>query len=146
MKVHIFIFFLLSVIATESRAQTRNVQFTYDNAGNRTGRAIVLAQAPQIRNVVSDSVQTEIYTDLFAEYQLRVYPNPTEGELKIELCGLPDGENYHLLISNTSGTVIINRMTSDNPTIADLTTFPAGIYVMRIQYKDYAKDFKIIRL
>lgn len=46
MKVYALILTLLSIIALEGNAQTRNVQFTYDSAGNRTGRAIVLASAP----------------------------------------------------------------------------------------------------
>ena len=146
MNIRLLSLVLLSIVAMESSAQTRNVQFTYDNAGNRIGRAIVLAQAPKSRGLANDSTKTEIYTDTFAEYQLHVYPNPTEGELKIELCGLPDGEVYHLLITNSSGVVIVNRKTSENPTVADLTTCPAGIYLMRIQYKNYTKDFKIIRL
>ncbi len=146
MKVYAFIFTLLSIIALEGNAQTRNVQFTYDSAGNRTGRAIVLASAPKSRGIVADSVKTEVYTDIFAEYQLHVYPNPTHGELKIELHGLPEGASYHLLIASMSGQVIISRNTTENPTVADLTKCPAGIYVMRIQYKDYTKDFKIIRL
>ena len=127
-------------------AQTRNVQFSYDHAGNRTSRAIVLPAAAQSRRAPMDSTQTEVFTDVFAEYQLHVYPNPTHGELKIELRGLPEGASYHLLIASSSGQVIISRNTTENPTVADLTECPAGIYIMRIQFKDYTKDFKIIRL
>ena len=146
MNIRLIPLLLLSIIAIKSSSQTRNVQFTYDNAGNRIGRTIVLAQAPRNRVLANDSVKTEIYTDTFAEYQLHVYPNPTEGELKIELNGLPDGEIYHLIITNASGVVIVNRRTSENPTVADLTKCPAGIYIMRLQYKNHTKDFKIIRL
>ena len=146
MKTRFPLFLLLCITTICGVAQTRSVQFTYDNAGNRTGRAIVLASAPKSRGIVADSVKTEVYTDIFAEFQLQVYPNPTHGELKIELRGLPDGEIYHLLIASMSGQVIISRNTTENPTVADLTKCPAGIYVMRIQYKDYTKDFKIIRL
>lgn len=146
MKIHVLILTLLSIIAMEGNAQTRSVQLTYDHAGNRIGRAIVLASAPKIREIAADSIETEVYTDTFADYQLLVYPNPTHGELKIELRGLPEGANYHLLIVNASGQVIISRNTTENPTVADLTECPAGIYIMRIQYKDYKKDFKIIRL
>ncbi|MBO5679599.1 MAG: hypothetical protein J6S11_06545 [Bacteroidaceae bacterium] len=52
MKAYAFILTLLSIIAMESNAQTRSVQFTYDNAGNRTGRAIVLALV-QTRSVIA---------------------------------------------------------------------------------------------
>lgn len=146
MRTRLFMALLLSIGAMVGVAQTRTVQFSYDHAGNRTSRAIVLPAAAQGRRAANDSIKTEVYSDVFAEYQLHVYPNPTHGELKIELRGLPEGENYHLLIVSASGKVIIDRHTSDNPTIADLTECPAGIYVMRIQYKDYTKDFKIIRL
>lgn len=146
MKTHLFLTLLLLTTTLCGVAQTRSVQFSYDHAGNRISRAIVLPADAQGRRAVADSVKTEIYTDTFAEYQLHVYPNPTHGELKIELRGLPEGASYHLFIVSASGKVIINRTTQDNPTIADLTECPAGIYVMRIQYKDYTKDFKIIRL
>ena len=146
MKARLLLSLFLCITAMCGVAQTRNVQFSYDHAGNRTSRAIVLPAAARGRRAAADSVKTEIYTDTFAEYQLHVYPNPTHGELKIELQGLPEGASYHLLIASASGKVIINRTTQDNPTVADLTECPAGIYIMRIQYKDYTKDFKIIRL
>lgn len=146
MRVRISLSLLLFIIAMYGVAQTRNVQFSYDHAGNRTSRAIVLPAAAQSRRAPIDSTQTEVFTDIFAEYQLHVYPNPTHGELKIELRGLPEGASYHLLIASMSGQVIISRNTTENPTVADLTECPAGIYIMRIQYKDYKKDFKIIRL
>lgn len=146
MKTRLPLFLLLCITTICGVAQTRSVQFTYDNAGNRTGRAIVLASAPKSRGYANDSVKTEIYTDTFAEYQFLVYPNPTQGELKIELRGFPEGANYHLLIANASGKVVINHTTQDNPTVANLTECPAGIYILRIQYKDYTKEFKIIRL
>lgn len=147
MRTRIFILMLLSVVSLEGMAQS-NIQFTYDHAGNRIGRAVVLASAAKTRQAANDSIDTEpeIYKDTFAEYQLHVSPNPTLGELKIELRGLPEGETYHLLIVSASGKVIVDRKTSDNPTVADLTECPAGVYVMRIKYKDYTKDFKIIRL
>ena len=148
MRIRILILMLLSIVAFENMAQSRSIQFTYDQAGNRIGRAIVLASAAKTRQAANDSIDTapEIYKDTFAEYQLHVSPNPTHGELKIELCGLPEGDIYHLLIVSASGKVIVDRKTSDNPTVADLTECPAGIYVMRIKHKDYVKDFKIIRL
>lgn len=146
MKTRIITVLLLSIAALAGVAQTRSVQFSYDHAGNRTSRAIVLPAAAQSRRAPIDSTQTEVFTDIFAEYQLHVYPNPTHGELKIELRGLPEGASYHLLIASMSGQVIISRNTTENPTLADLTECPAGIYIMRIQYKDYKKDFKIIRL
>ena len=147
MRKHFSFLALLLIMVIEGYAQTRSVQFSYDNAGNRIGRAIVLASMSQTRAVeANDTTMTEPYTDIFADYQLHVYPNPTHGELKIELQGFPVWDSYHLLIASTSGKVIVNRNTTENPTIANLTDCPAGIYIMRIQYKNYTKDFKIIRL
>lgn len=146
MRTRLFMALLLSITAMVGVAQTRTVQFSYDYAGNRTSRAIILPSATQARRADSDSVKTEVYTDIFAKYQLHVYPNPTHGELKIELHGLPEDSGYHLTIASVSGQVIISRNTTENPMVADLTGCPAGIYIMRIQYKNYSKDFKIIRL
>lgn len=53
MKIHVLILTLLSIIAMEGNAQTRSVQLTYDHAGNRIGRAIVLALAPIRSDIVA---------------------------------------------------------------------------------------------
>lgn len=123
------------------------VQFTYDQAGNRTGRAIVLpAASSALRNVVPTDSTTAVFSDTFAEMALNVYPNPTHGQLKIELDGLPEGESFRFLILSSGGEQVMNVETTENPADADLSECPAGIYLLKLFYKETTKNFKIIRL
>ena len=123
------------------------VQFTYDQAGNRTGRAIVLpAASSALRNAAPIDSTTAVFTDTFAEMALNVYPNPTHGQLKIELEGLPEGESFRFLILSSSGEQVLNVETTENPADADLSECPAGIYLLKLFYKETTKEFKIIRL
>ncbi|MBQ2435538.1 MAG: hypothetical protein II269_05340, partial [Bacteroidaceae bacterium] len=64
MKTRIITVLLLSIAAVAGVAQTRNVQFSYDHAGNRISRAIVLPAAAQSRRAPIDSTQTEVFTDI----------------------------------------------------------------------------------
>ena len=146
MKKHTLLFILFVVCAINGMAQTHSVRFIYDKAGNRISKSILLPLAAPERKNANENETTEVYTDTFSEYNLLVYPNPTRGELKIELSNFPEGETYHLLIADASGQVIINQKVSENPTVANLTECPAGIYLMRLRYKGYTKDYKIIRL
>ena len=57
MKTRIITVLLLSIAALAGVAQTRSVQFSYDHAGNRTSRAIVLPAAAQSRREPIDSTQ-----------------------------------------------------------------------------------------
>lgn len=123
------------------------VQFTYDQAGNRTGRAIVLpAASSALRNAAPTDSTTAVFSDTFAEMVLNVYPNPTHGQLKIELEGLPEEDTYSFTIVNMSGDVIVQNDKAVNPSEADLSMFSAGVYILKLFYKENMKDYKIIKL
>lgn len=123
------------------------VQFTYDQAGNRTGRAIVLpAASSALRNAAPTDSTTAVFSDTFAEMVLNVYPNPTRGNLKIDLAGLPEEDTYSFTIVNMSGDVIIQNDKAVNPSEADLSMFSAGVYILKLFYKENMKDYKIIKL
>ena len=124
-----------------------DVQFTYDNGGNRITRAIVVARAQSRRNstALSDST-TSVFTATFSSFQLKVYPNPTEGHLKIEMEGLPEGEAFRFVIVSIDGKEIVREAAAKNPSEADLSTCSAGLYILKLFYKEETKEFKIIKL
>lgn len=146
MKKTILLTFIITLMCSAVFAD-HIVQFTFDDAGNRIGRAIVLpAASTSRRDAVSADSTTAVFTDTFAEMKLNVYPNPTQGELKIELEGLPEGEAFRFLIFSSGGEQILNVETTDNPADADLSECPSGIYLLKLFYKEITKEFKIIRL
>ena len=126
-----------------------DIQFTYDNGGNRISRAIVIAPLAQTRSAgteESDSTQQQPFTDVFADFPLKVYPNPTEGHLKIELEGLPEGGTFSYVIVSMDGKTVVYEKAAKNPSEADLSGCPAGLYIMKLFYKEVQKEYKIIKL
>ena len=143
------LFLLLSLTVTVCLAvhADHTVQFLYDSGGNRISRAIVIpAMTRSVQDDAAPSDSIPIFSDVFAEFELRVHPNPTKGHLLIELLGLPEGDFFRYLIVSSSGHRVTEAVTSDNPAEADLSDCPPGLYVLRLFYKETAKEFKIIKL
>ena len=147
MKKSALTLIVLTALSSSAFAD-HNVQFSYDNGGNRTSRAIVIARGGtrSVGTEETDSTQEQPFTDIFADYTLKVYPNPTEGHLRIELDGLPDSEAFCFIIASLGGKEVFREMTAKNPIEADLSTCPAGLYLLKLFYKEETKEFKIIKL
>lgn len=144
-KISFFLFLTVTVCLAVRADHT--VRFMYDSGGNRVSRAIVIPPTTRSASgdeAVSDSIA--MFTDIFADFTLRVHPNPTRGHIRIELLGLPDGDSFHYLIVSSAGRRIVEETTSDNPAEADLSECPTGLYVLRLFYKDVTKEFKILKL
>ena len=140
--ITIFINLCLSVHADD-------VHFTYDTGGNRTSRVIVIAPPAMTRSAgteEADSTQQQPFTDIFADFTLRVWPNPTEGHIRIVLESLPEGETFQYIIASANGRQIVSCEAAVNPSEADLSACPAGLYVLKLLYKEKTKEFKIIKL
>ena len=59
----------------------QNVSYAYDEAGNRVKREIVL----QTR--AAEESTNESYSEMLNDRDIRIYPNPTEGQLTVEITG-----------------------------------------------------------
>jgi len=70
---------------------------------------------------VNEADQTVIFS---------VYPNPTEGLLKVESTDNLSGFEFY--ISNSEGKIIQHDFISSASTILNLSNYPCGIYIVRI--------------
>ena len=75
----------------------------------------------------SETVSVEITGIVETEAAVKVYPNPTQGEVTLEGEGLS-----HILIVNMYGQTVYNAKAEGNQVRLDLTSFAKGIYVMHI--------------
>lgn len=135
---HILLLSAMTIVPSAINAQ--QVSYSYDATGNRISRSSVV-NAPQFssgRNI-SKSVSS------FLQQTLSVGPNPTSGLLGIRLSQWNDTDNCSLLLSNTSGQVLIQQaMTSADATL-DLSTFPKGYYLLRVDLNGEKNTYKIIK-
>jgi hypothetical protein len=81
-------------------------------------------------NVVKVNIQNVGIVETHCNASLRVYPNPTDGQLRIT--------NYELQIKNIEIFDLLGKSVGTNPcvrpeTTIDISHLPAGMYFMRIQ-------------
>ena len=109
---------------------------TYDSGSNE------LTQGFHQTNLLVTSV-----ADLDEDVLIRVFPNPTSGEVNIEYTGLDDDLTVSLF--DASGKRILVRYIFDqtNSTEIDLSNFASGGYFLHVQNANFQtiKTFKILK-
>lgn len=139
---NILIPFLMAVSATTAKAQ--NVSYTYDAAGNRIKREIVMNR----NGAPTRSAQEEqevVYSEMLSKKQVRIYPNPTSGMLKVEVLNLGDVENCTIRIFNSAGVQITSTRTTSATASLDISNQPNGVYFLRIAIGKEESTWKIIK-
>ena len=154
MKLKILIIALLAMASLKSFAQ--DIEYYYDAAGNRTVRKVIPPEPPAQAVAESDSDTTfynseeneaepEVYEDLLAEKQLRIYPNPTRGKLAIEIVNYNLGVNGSIQVFDMSGRLVKNITNLSESMEVDITNEPAGSYIMIIVIGNEKSEWKIIK-
>ena len=85
------------------------------------------------------------YSDMLSEKQIRIWPNPTEGHLKVEIQGLAPEEKACLRITSMSGAVVDVKETTSSVSELDLSHCTNGIYLLQIVAGGQETTWKIIK-
>lgn len=101
MKLKNLLFLSLCYFAINAK----NVSYSYDSAGNRVKREILFEKQSAPSRDISNP---EYFSEVLDEKEIRIYPNPTEGLLKIEIKGYTDSDECGLSIFNMSGQQLQN--------------------------------------
>ena len=149
---YLIILLLLTVSSLRLMGQGR-VRFAYDAAGNRVRRELVVgSKKPKgLRTLSADSTQQttsdldprdeadrrhlsgrDYVTETIDRGQVRIYPNPTEGELTIEFLGYRPEQRAVLVVYDLFGRVVVRREVASVTTMLDLSAQSAGLYVLHL--------------
>ena len=123
------------------------IRFAYDALGNRVKREIVLQNSDVVKRNMSSEEKKEdnFYSDMLSEKQIRIWPNPTEGHLKVEIQGLAPEERACLRITSMSGAVVNVKETTSPVSELDLSHCINGIYLLHIATGRQETTWKIIK-
>ncbi|NOQ27912.1 MAG: T9SS type A sorting domain-containing protein [Bacteroidales bacterium] len=150
MKAKILIIALLAIVSIKSFSQ--DIEYVYDLAGNRTERHVIPPppQAPAQEDVVSDNVdnkeiEPEVYEDLLAEKQIKIYPNPTRGKLAIEIVNYNLNDVGTIQVFDMVGRLVQNVTKLSNQLEVDITSEPSGSYIIIIVIGDEKSEWKVIK-
>lgn len=116
------------------------LHYSYDNAGNRVKREIVMKTRS-----VSDNSDPEYYSEMLSDKDIRIYPNPTEGHLKIEIAGWDSADQGSLQLYNAVGQLILNQRISSSFTEFDISSRTNGLYILHISMNGKETSWKIIK-
>lgn len=131
---------LLSTLLFVGITVSSQVRFTYDGTGNRIKREIVI----QRQNMPDQQAET-IFSEIISEKTIFIYPNPTQGILKIEISDYEYTDICELSLFSLSGQQIFSGTTTSSTTDIDISDQPNGIYIMRIVLNGIESSWKIIK-
>lgn len=131
----------------------QSIKYSYDVSGNRTNRTIVISKSA---NVFTETDSTgfnffdinnsgDKFEDDLGDKKVIILPNPTKGKLLVEIHGYNQEMSSALYLYNLAGKLLINKTHANSTMTLDLTSYPTGIYILKIKLGDKVSEWKIIK-
>ncbi|MCQ2228327.1 MAG: T9SS type A sorting domain-containing protein [Bacteroidales bacterium] len=140
MKPKFNLLMLLLCVALQSMAQS--VTYAYDANGNRIKREIVVGSNKSI--TTDDDIDVSPVYDAIGNYDIKIYPNPTHGMLRVDIVTIGD-ETFSIDVFDMNGRNVYRIANADNVNAIDLTSCENGMYVLVIIKGDEKRTWKIIK-
>jgi hypothetical protein len=134
----------LSFCATSSaQGNILSIYYSYDNAGNRTGR-IIIVEADSPNRIVgkdnsdddeddSDGINNDDMiadTDVSVSYETKIYPNPTVDLLHIKITS-DNISSLRYIFYNNNGVKLLSG-DLDNEMTLQIGNYARGVYYLNI--------------
>jgi hypothetical protein len=140
-KQFYLLFSFLVFLSTAMQAQ--KVAYDYDMAGNRISRKVVNLDNP---NYAKKQAETPVpVEDQLGERKITVYPNPTKGALAVEMTGGNQKDQMSLSLFSSQGVQLQSIKVTTTVTPVNMSAYPSGYYILRVQAGDKMTEFKIIK-
>jgi hypothetical protein len=124
--------------------------FTFDASGNCTNRNILLPKsAPVI--VHHDSIQQafkspqEMLEDNMGDQKIIIYPNPTQGQLLVEIKGYQKETSSALYLYDLHGKLLISKTPANSTMELNLSDYQSGTYILKILIGEKTSEWKIVK-
>lgn len=118
-----------------------HIVFNYDNSGNRLSRTIELG------GTKSGKMEGEIdpYEEQTSEGTIKIFPNPTEGQLSVKLIDFESLENARIQIFDLTGKKVYENLNLNHNNLIDISDAAVGSYIMKIKVGESIHEWKIIK-
>ncbi len=139
MKYNLITLFLLLT----GYLQAQNVNYVYDNAGNRISRTIIISSRAPVAPQESES---SFFQEILSDHTIKIYPNPTKGWLSVEIPGISSDFTGEIRLFDANGRVIQQRTVDSRRMDFDLSNVVNGIYFMQIIVDGQTTRWKVIKI
>ncbi|MBR5706918.1 MAG: T9SS type A sorting domain-containing protein [Bacteroidaceae bacterium] len=134
--------FTLLVCICSNTVHADRILFTYDASGNRVySEKEILIRGDESQ----DDDKKPRHQDL-SLCHITIHPNPTEGQLSVEIIGAESFDGASITIYSASGSIVYYDNSLDNENEIDLTPCPRGIYLLIIRIGGETSSWKIVRI
>ncbi len=124
-----------------------NFSFDYDANGNRIKReVIVIPSKMAYSEMPNDSIVDDKSTiNIIERDDIKIYPNPTKGDLNVEMNTTSDIQKIQINIISIKGQLLYNTDVVQRAYNLDLSSFAQGAYILIMQVNDKKYEWKIIK-
>lgn len=145
MKKEVMLTICLLLFSCIAYSQT-NFSFDYDANGNRITREIIVLKSQITKSEnIQDTILQDLSSQVIKKDDIKIYPNPTRGNLKIELNINSDIEKIQINIINIKGQLVYKTNELENSYTINLSSEPKGAYILIMQVNDKKYEWKIIK-
>ena len=144
MKKHLKYIALAALALFGERAAAQEIEYAYDNAGNRIQRMVLV----QRRSADANPEEAEApIADSRGDFSFLLYPNPTEGGIRIDAD--PEfmllGEK-HLSVYDMNGREVKKGTFDETQRSIDLTGQQSGSYIVRLTAAGgYSIEWRVVK-
>lgn len=126
-------------------ALSQTITYYYDDTGNRTDRLIVFQKSATVSDTVSKAIQEKELSS--KGFNVILYPNPTNGILRIDVIQDGPGEagDLQFEVYDLSGRIILIRTASLGSNIIDFSEKTYGTYILVLRCAEVSSRWKIIK-
>jgi len=147
MKKH-FITSIWLIIGLSLYSQQPAIEYTYDGAGNRTHREVIYIgeKKDNTKTGKTDNESDKLtWSEKIGEYEISIFPNPTKGELEVEITGIKDATATRMELFSTAGEMIFSSDKLKGQSRLDLSGRQAGTYVLKIILDNRVSTWKVVK-
>jgi hypothetical protein len=143
-KTSFMIGFILALAIIPFAGFTQNsFDFGYDAAGNRISRTITLKSAEINDGIAASQIENPVEEKIGFK-TTRIYPNPTKGVLHIEISS-ENNQESNLTVHDLHGKLITQNEGFLYNCDINLSSYPAGVYILRVFIGSDSKEWKVIK-
>ena len=141
----------ISITSIKSFCQS-TIYYRYDQSGNRTARDIVLNppkgdgnDSQQYAEKKEDITNEEVFSERIGKTSILIYPNPTSGQIVVDIEGLEESSTDYINLIDQSGRLLLTTKPVSINNRLDLSNLKPGIYFMVINLKSGITRWNIIK-
>lgn len=118
----------------------QKISYTYDNAGNRIEKLIVLTKSS------TSDVKIESFTEKINERTVEISPSPSGGEITVKISSINGMENGSIQVYSFPNGYLVHKIKITSTTEElDINNQSSGIYILNINIDGIISTWKILK-